>query len=100
MYQNNHKHAEKACLMGNKKILKKRNYTLFSLRFNKKSELMNAKPCIHCFYFVNLFPVSKIIYSSSNNNLVQESISDFKSSHISKGRRQAYHNSLSKTTKC
>ncbi|CCV02286.1 hypothetical protein IIV30_091L [Invertebrate iridescent virus 30] len=82
---NNHKHAEVSCIESNKHKLKKnKNYTLFSFRFDKKYNLKNAKPCIHCLHVIKKYHnISNVIYSD-DDKLIEEKVCNIQTTHISK----------------
>lgn len=73
--------SNKICKI-NKKLI------LYVIRFNKKKELKESKPCKHCILLMQKVGINKVIYSNGNGELVCEKVKNMKNDHISKANRK------------
>jgi len=88
------KHAEINCI-NNFDIRKKhKKYTLLIIRILSNNQLTNAKPCNHCLNILKKrkqhLRIKKIIYSTWNGELIEESMDTINNDHITIGNRRRF----------
>lgn len=76
------KHAEENALekynsnigIGGRKKIAKRKLHIIVIRINKNNEITESKPCSHCVEVMLSYGIRKVTYSTSNGDLVTESL--------------------------
>lgn len=57
-------------------------YSIVVLRVNKKGELLNSKPCLHCLTTLKSFNINKVYYSNNDGKIDEKKIKKLTTEHM------------------
>ena len=61
--------------------------TLYVVRCDKNNNLQDSAPCCNCLNTIINLKIKKIVFSSSNNEIISINPSDLNLNHVSSGER-------------
>jgi deoxycytidylate deaminase len=68
--------------------------TIYVVRYDKKNTLQDSAPCCNCLNIMIELNIKRIVFSSSNNNIISSDPKNLKINHVSSGEKmiQRYNN--------
>ncbi len=55
---------------------KSRRVTVYSVRYNRQGQLVNAQPCAHCVDFLMKMGIQNTVYSTEDGELINSKLSE------------------------
>jgi deoxycytidylate deaminase len=61
--------------------------TVYVVRYDKKNTLQDSAPCCNCLNIMIELNIKRIVFSSSNNNIISSDPKSLKINHVSSGEK-------------